>query len=334
MKLMVVCRGSASEGLGHLFRARTFARAATKRAQVHLVCIAPAHLHALFDDAGCQVDLVEDASRLGDFARDARPDVCVLDMTSLPEATVRELKASVPHLVSISPVFSHMELLDAVFTRSTRPEPVPRIAVHGGLKYAIFSDSCHPIDQRTFSRHLKRPELPVAVCMGGTDAANTTLRVLRELVKVDRPCTFWTLLGEGYEHSYAQLVEVVRDARRHEVVLASTSRSMWTVMGNCVLAVTAGGLTALEAVYAGLPAITLLASSDRRSLMAPLYEIDAILDGGVASDPSLANLGTLVNELHANRKELQAIRDRCRGLVDDRGAERTLDVIEEAVQPR
>ena len=36
-------------------------------------------------------------------------------------------------------------------------------------------------------------------------------------------------------------------------ILAKTNRSMWRVLGNCSLAILAGGVTSYEAAFAGCP---------------------------------------------------------------------------------
>jgi spore coat polysaccharide biosynthesis predicted glycosyltransferase SpsG len=203
------------------------------------------------------------------------------------------------------------------------------VQVFGGLKYAIFNERCLVIDDAGFERNLTLNELPIAVCMGGADAANKTLAVLRALKTLKDPSTIWVLLGEGYAHCYNQLVDAVRTSSRHEIILAKANRSMWRVLGNCAVAVLAGGLTTVEAVYAGLPTINLCERPEHHGLMRELFEAGVALDGGPFSEASLAALPATLRELGRHRDRLRAMRQRTRGLADLDGPKRVLREIEQ-----
>lgn len=334
MKLLLACRGSAQEGLGHLFRTRTFARVASARHPIAIACIVPPHLRGYFSEFEGRIHFFDDPAQIADFAEELRPDVTVLDLTSCPTGPLQRIRQSTGCLASLSPVFDPATELDLLFTRSDRSPAIAGVEIHAGLEFAIFSDSCRRIEDDEFNRSIGQVALPVAICMGGGDAANRTRQVLETLVQTSLPCTFWTLLGEGYEHSYADLVAVVRNVPQHEVVLANTSRSMWSIMGNCALSFSAGGLTAVESVYAGLPCITLLPDPERRFLMEPLYELGALLDTGGVGAEGLRTARSQLERLHRERSELLALRSRCAGLIDPHGARRVLDVLEHRAAAR
>ncbi|HMR67750.1 MAG TPA: hypothetical protein PKE64_27380, partial [Anaerolineae bacterium] len=59
MKLQVVCRGSTKEGLGHLFRTRTFAKTAQLNHQVSVVAIVEPDLQVIFSELDCPVYFAE-----------------------------------------------------------------------------------------------------------------------------------------------------------------------------------------------------------------------------------------------------------------------------------
>jgi len=328
MKLQIVCRGSTQEGLGHLFRTRTFARAVQHLHETEVVAIVQEGLESILVGMDCPVRFVRDDKYILSYLQEYQADVLIFDLTRIDTAVFQEIK-SIPHLTaSLSPVFDHMSSIDVLFTRVKHSPPIDGVKIYGGLEYAIFNDHGIVIDDMTYERNLSLSELPIAVCMGGTDAANKTLAVVQSLVKSLDPFTIWVLLGEGYAHSYNALVEAVKDNRSHEVVLAKTNRSMWQVMSNCVLGILAGGLTTIEALYAGLPTINLLAKQEHFDVMHELFDMRVCLYGGTFSPEALSTMVKTVEYLNQNRNQLKEVRAHCKGLIDTRGSERVVKKLE------
>lgn len=331
MKLQVVCRGSIQEGLGHLLRTRTFARHAATLHEVEVVAIVEPELENLLAGLDCPVRFVQTDAAALLRVRAFAPDALLFDTTRFEAGLMDDAAASGFLLGSISPVFEHLSRMDLVFTRSRRNPAFGNARVLGGLEYAIFNDRCLVIDDATYERNLARPDLPIAVCMGGADAANKTLLILEALASLEEPTTIWVLLGEGYAHSYNQLVDTVRGDLRHEVILAKASRSMWRILGNCALGLMAGGLTTVEAVYAGLPTINLFDRPEHAGMLTELFEAGVCLNGGLVFGRSLQPTLEALRRLSAGRDELRAMRERTKGLVDALGPVRVLREIEQAV---
>ena len=331
MKLQVVCRGSVQEGLGHLLRTRTFARHAAPEHDLEVVAIVEPELENLLAGLACRVRFVRSDAAALECLRAFEPDALMFDTTRFDPGLMDDA-ASAGFLVgSISPVFEHLARMDVVFTRTRRNASLGSARVYGGLQYAIFNDYCQAIDDASYERSLGRKELPIGVCMGGADAANKTLIVLQALAGLVEPTTIWVLLGEGYAHSYNQLVDAVRCDSRHEIILAKANRSMWQILGNCALGVMAGGLTTVEAVYAGLPTINVFERVEHAAMLTELFEAGVCLNGGLMSGRSLEPAAAAVRRLSADRAELRAMRGRTRGLVDPLGPVRVLREIEQAV---
>ncbi len=330
MKLQVVCRGSTKEGLGHLFRTRTFAKTAQLNHQVSVVAIVEPDLQVIFSELDCPVYFAEREQDILPLVQTNPADVLIFDLTHLDKDIFQRV-THIPRLTaSISPIFEHIPQIDVLFTRTARAPQIPGVQIYGGLQYAIFNEHCQTITDDTFIQNLKLPELSIAVCMGGTDAANKTLAVLKALMHVPDSCTIWVLLGEGYAHSYNALVETARYNPRHEVILAKTGRSMWRVMSNCVLAILAGGLTTVEAICAGLPTINLFERSEHIDVISQeLFELGVCLNGGVFSDTTLTTMVTTVKHLYHKRQQIYAMHQRTKGLVDTDGSKRVLRKLEQ-----
>ena len=329
MKLQILCRGSIKEGLGHLLRTRTFARHAQSTHEVEVVAIVEPGLEPVLSGLDCPLHCVRDDNAAVTHVNRFEPDVFVFDVTWCEPVLIEAATRRSVLVTSISPVFAEAAKLDVLFSRSARAEAPSGVQVLGGLQYAIVGEHCHPVDDEAFERSLALPELPVAICMGGADAANKTLSVLRALTAIPEPLSLIVLLGEGYAHSFNALVDAVRNDARHEVVLAKTNRSMWRLMSQCAVAVLAGGITTIEAVHAGLPTINLFEQPVHQAVMDELLESGVCLNGGLFSERSLATTVQLLRDLNRNREKLRHLRERTRGLVDRHGPARVLREMEQ-----
>jgi spore coat polysaccharide biosynthesis predicted glycosyltransferase SpsG len=331
MRIEILCRGSSREGLGHLLRARTFARYARRRHEVAIMAIVEPGLESVFEDMAGDVTFARSDAELAGHIGRTSPDAICFDTVWIDPDVFAVARARRCVTVSLSPVFDHMDQVDILFTRSKRYPMLPGVSVFAGLQYAIFSEHCMVIGDAPYRANLSLQDLPIAVCMGGSDAANKTLRVIRALTAMPMRSTIWVLLGEGYAHSYNSLVEQVRGSTTHEVILAKTNRSMWRIMNQCAVAVLAGGLTTIESVYAGLPSINLFERQEHVDAMATdLFDAGVCLNGGLFSEESLLTLVTEMDALDRNRDRLWEMHTRSHGILDRHGSERVLREIENA----
>lgn len=324
-RVLFVCKGSATDGLGHLTRTRAVAEAAARLTDVRVIAIGGAPARMLLGGSGIdhavvanEQNALADAGRLG-------ADVVVFDMLSLEESVFRSLSQGV-RSVSLSPIFDRLQQVDVVFHRTAIPDAswsltsgTPEFRM--GLQYAVIGRHCERTPTPEYERIVRRDNLSVAVSMGGADAANKTLDVIRALGAYDRKLLLWVMLGEGYGHSYQELVDCAREAK-HEIILAKTNESMWHILGTCAVAVLAGGTTTYEAAYAGLPSLNVLERGDRRFLLQELAECGACRILGDDARASLDSLPSSIANLDKDRGALLAMHRASAGLVDDSGAER------------
>ena len=324
MSWLFVCRGSAEDGLGHVIRTRAVAEALPPGTGAEVVAIGDSLAAAMLDGLALPWTVVSaDADVAGRSA-----EVVVFDTIPL-DGAVFDALAPGAVTASLSPIFDHLDRVDLAFNRTRYGEsgPASDPRLHYGLEYAIVREACRPIDTAVFEAHLAEDPLSIAITMGGADAPNRTLRVLDALRDVRAPATFWVLLGEGYAHSYRDLVNAVKRDARHEVVLAKTNRSMWRILRNCSLAILAGGVTTYEAARAGLPSVNLMASAGHAFLVRELVEKGAAIDAGVLGDAGLASLRATIDRLEQSRDELLQMHLAAKPLIDGRGAQRVVEAI-------
>lgn len=317
-RVTFVCRGSTDVGLGHVMRSRTVADAlaASGRAVVRLVAIGDDAVDTLLRDRPYPVLVTADDADAAAIVRTTQPHVAAFDLTNLATSHFRRAAAGAV-TVSLSPVFDRLPEIDTLFHRAAHHPLGPRRGWRLGPRWAVVRPGCAPITEPRYLESIAPGHpLPVAVCMGGGDAANATRDVLERLREIDRPLLIWALLGEGYRHSFDELEQTVRADRRHEIILARTTNSMWQVLRGCAVAILAGGTVTYEAAAAGLPSINLLNDPDHA------YLIDDLTGAGAAFAARPGTLAAMIASLEADRPRLLTAHRAARGLVDDRGADR------------
>ncbi len=330
-RVTFLCRGSTEVGLGHVMRTRAVADAlaADGRTVVRLVAIGDDAAASLLATRTYPVHVARDEAEATAAAAATRPHVVVLDTTTLSRAGFDRVAAGA-RTASLSPVFDRLEDVDACFHRARRHPDGRRPGWRLGPEWAVVRPEVVPIpdDRYAAATDPTRP-LPVAVCMGGGDAANDTRRILERLRAVDRPLLVWALLGKGYRHSIDELERTATADRRHEVILARTTHSMWHVLRDCALAVLAGGTVTYEAAAAGLPSVNLLADPARAWLVEDLVDAGAAFLAGGPEPPAAGHdpLVELVTRLSVDRAALRAARHAARGLVDGGGTGRIAEAL-------
>jgi len=329
MKLQIICRGTTKEGLGHLIRTHTFAARAQISHDVEIIAIVEKGFGSILNDLSCEIHCVQTDQDVLPFIESSNPDIVLFDLTRL-DKTIFLRAIERPYLsVSLSPVFEYKEQVNILISRSVSTDSSPGVRILGGLEYAIFNDNCMVIGDIPYRQILSSPELSIAICMGGADAANKTLAVLQALGNCKIYGTIWVILGEGYEHSYDALVQCLHKNKKQEIIFAKTNRSMWKIMSNCALAILAGGLTTVESVYAGLPTINLFERQEHIDAMATeLFDLGVCVNGGLFSEPALKHLCKYVQDLNNNRELLWQMHKQSNGLIDCRGSDRVLSELQ------
>lgn len=307
-------------------RSRTIAAEIRGDAVVKLVVIGDRYVEGLLAGRGVRYEIVPDEAAAMALFETTRPEAVVFDLVHFGAAKFDRIARSCT-TVSVSPVFDRLEDVDHFFHRTRELGEMFDVArfrgrMHAGFDFAVIRPGCRRINEADYERHLFGQPLSVALSMGGADAGNKTLRVLRRIAAIDRPMLFWVLLGEGYGHSYEALVDCVKASSRHEIILAKTSDSIWRVMHGCAVALLGGGMITYEAAFAGLPSINLFEQADQQFLVKELVACGAALCAGSPLDAAIENAASAIGRFDGARQELLAMHRRCRDLIDGEGARR------------
>jgi spore coat polysaccharide biosynthesis predicted glycosyltransferase SpsG len=330
MNLTFIIKASPSIGYGHLIRSRTLARDLTglmkKADSLHYYVIGDPQLAGLLSGEPFPFEVFESESDLlAQRTKLCFDDFVAFDMLSVEDDLYDEVRGRASSLVSISPVFNRLTDVDLFFHRSKYHSSSfgPNTDVHKGLDYALIQASCARIRAASFKEHLYDDKLSIAVSMGGGDAANQSLATLAALNDLKKDCTIWLMLGEGYSHSYDDLIAESRKSH-HEIILAKTLSSMWKVLGLSSLLILPGGVTTYEAAYSGLPVLNIVRDPSQRFLIQELLELGVGDEVPAVDDGELV---TRVEHFEQNRDLLYEMHLNSKGVIDGHAGERIFDVL-------
>lgn len=327
-RALFLCRGSYYDGLGHVVRSKSVSRVMKARADIKLVVIGDSNVDNLLLDFP-ESEVVATESEAIKKIEEFSPQLCFVDLINLERPNMERI-AELAVTVGLSPIFHQMDRLDLLFHRTevldktwpTGPE------IRSGLEYTVLGEHCTRISESAFRRTLDSPTLSVAVSMGGTDSANKTLQMINTIKRSTGKLLLWVLLGEGYAHSYQDLVEEVGDSP-HEIILVKTRDSMWRILETCAVAVLAGGTTTYEAAYAGLPSLNSLEAPEHEFLIRELVDARVCDRIGDSFAESLENVLPAIDRLGKDRRPLLDMHLSSRGLIDASGSYR---IVEESLE--
>ncbi len=335
MKLLFICKASTTTGLGHLIRSRSFVSELLKERpglEVDFYIIGEPLVERLLTEIKFAYTIVENEDQI---PLQANYDICFFDLIPIDPNFFQKVKSRTALTVSLSPIFDKLLEVDLIFNRTKYHQQLTEFLpgqFYGGLEHSIIQSNCKKINTSVYEENLELDQFPIALIMGGGDAANKTLQFLKSLKNCTVPATFWVLLGEGYSHSYNELIEVIKKDSKHEIILAKTNRSMWQILRNCILAILPGGITTYEAAYAGLPTINMLEEDDKYYLIQELEEYEVCFYNGVINEENLDRLNRLIESLYQNKKLLLQMHINSKGLISANSPIKILEICEHKIE--
>ena len=303
MRIFIITEGSEQSGLGHLYRVKSFALKFLKEEHISIKIYIDIskNLISIFSDLEKFLVHKTTNENLVKEIQHFRPDFIIFDLLKIDDLLFEKIINLNVKTVSFSPIFNKLEYVDYLFTRGNLKYPKgPKI--FSGIEYVLIGNHVKKISEEIYKSNLNEEFLPIAITLGGTDAPNKTLNVIQSLVKYKKKLQIWVLLGEGYKHSYTNLVKMLKDNPLHEIILARTNQSMWNILKNTVLAITAGGLTAFEAATAGLPTINIVEKSQHTKLLNDLIASKIAYEVGVFPNYNEKKLLGIIDELNCKKK--------------------------------
>lgn len=191
-----------------------------------------------------------------------------------------------------------------------------------GTRYALLRRQFLP--WTNWKRQTAQVGRKVLVTLGGSDPHNVTLEVMRSLreVKLEK-LEAVVIVGEVNSH-YESLLSFLKDSQVPTRLLTSAFTQMPEWMAWADLAVAAGGITAWELAFMGVPTISLILADNQKPTVERLGEMGVIINLGLDDDFSPIQLAQIVERLLLAPEIRAEMTSRGQKLVDGEGADRVM----------
>lgn len=193
-----------------------------------------------------------------------------------------------------------------------------------GPTFALLRGEFREWRDRNQERRINSQIENILVTMGGVDAENYTLRVLKEITKSEfaKNCAFTVVLGRSYIHTttlYAFL-----DTSKLKVSVLSNVKNIAEIMNESDLCIGAAGSTSWERCCMGLPTITLSIADNQIDIAKELSKRNIVIHSNMSN--LLQNFDQFFDD---SGKELRmTLSTTSRQICDGYGTLRVLDELE------
>lgn len=176
-----------------------------------------------------------------------------------------------------------------------------------------------------YTRELPEKADKILITLGGGDAENHTLKILRAMNLINFPLTVRIIVGAVNPHYESVLREAKKS--RHAVGIFRAAQDMARMMAWADVAVSAGGTTVWELAYMGLPALLCVVAENQRYCVEVLDEDGIFKSAAWLSSRSSKDISDMLTEIIHDRNLREAMSKKERRLVDGKGVVRTLQEI-------
>lgn len=264
-KIVYIVDGGFKIGLGHVYQSIAFAKVLARLAEVCFLTKSEENIVNKIKDAGFLTFRLSDDSEIFNFLKEDTLDIVIFDKIDVSEELAKRIKEE-----------SKIKLV--IFTNLTDANRYAHIAVTAGIgsnfkniryvdeqtntlyfygpKYWIMRDEFHEIHRR--KKDLPKIARNILVIFGGSDPANLTTMVVKELFRLPASYKIDVILGASFGHidSLNQVLEEYKLANRAVKIHQDVS-NVAELMYEADLVITSPGLSTFEALYVGTPILLL-----------------------------------------------------------------------------
>jgi len=201
-------------------------------------------------------------------------------------------------------------------------EPSTRLLV--GTSYAMLRREFFSL--RNQKRDSPRVARKILITMGGSDADNLTLGVMRLLVQI-KELEVVAVVGDGNPH--LQVLKRCASESAAEVRIVKNVMNMAELMAWADLAIIAAGGTLWELLCVGCPVLSFARNSLQAGILSSLDRSQVVHFLGYAKAFNRSVLATTIGDVVSDPLRRARMSERGRNMIDGRGAERVCKILQE-----
>jgi spore coat polysaccharide biosynthesis predicted glycosyltransferase SpsG/CMP-N-acetylneuraminic acid synthetase len=327
--------GSASLGMGHVFRSLAIADALreTSRAEIAFLMSAE-HQEGLLQVSreGYPVRAISGAKAEAalEHVRDYSPSILINDLPTLEEGYLRALShlgATTVNLVDTMDDLETDEYAQVIVSVMNAERETPE-GFYGGPRYAILRSHFQGRE-----KEIRKDPQKVLLTFGGSDPQGLTLKAASALEALDPSVEVVAVAGpafslrrefEALQRTMVRKVPLIHDAQGHIADL----------MLEADLVLCSGGMSVYEIAALGTPGVVLGQNAREESRMRGFSCHGTIEYLGLGTEVGGEEVLEAVSRLLFDPGRRREMSERGRALVDGLGASRAAEVVLESVRPQ
>jgi len=336
-------RGGHDVGMGHVYRSMALAESMTAAGHdlSPFLCNDDPHSLATLQDHGHEVVSYSVSETIADGLENpdvlSAPDAVIVDVPEPIPGVLRSLKRTKPKTPIVAldyPDLSepHLDALVSLFNHdpSLKRPSAPHVKYYEGPQYAIIRESFRPF----LGRHRPVPDHPktLLVTFGGSDLNGHTVKVLNAL-RGFRDSTVKCHVVIGPTFSTAEEIRMVAESIALPSELHYSVRHMERLMFECDLGIHGSGTTFLEMASLGRPSVVIPQNDNEHRFANWFAERGALVNLGCADRLQPDAIRKAIEEMMADKTRRESMSKTLRRLVDGRGRERIIAVVESCLAP-
>jgi spore coat polysaccharide biosynthesis predicted glycosyltransferase SpsG/CMP-N-acetylneuraminic acid synthetase len=268
-------------------------------------------------------DVVANSSTGVSAIRAIDPDIIFLDILDTPGSYVRELhelSAAVINLEDLGDGADHADyVINALYEHSTTN--------HNqlfGAEYFVYEEA--PVADG----YEVRPDVQnVLLTFGGSDPANLSTRIARELGTRDLLYRYRLVLGPDF--SFEEEIGALPEAVRSQIEIFRDVPDMGELMRWADVAVCSGGRTVYELMAIGVPSIVVAQNCREADRMADLEDRGVIEYLGTAADLTDGDVADRLVALDDDYDRREMLNENATTFVDRRGIQRIMNLVHDVM---
>lgn len=194
-----------------------------------------------------------------------------------------------------------------------------------GIRYVLLGREF--LAWKEWKRKVPKVAKRVLVTLGGTDSANSTLKVIQALQDMDMSLEATVVIGASNAH--ADALEAAVGQGRLPIHLIYDAKNMPELMAWADVAISSAGSTAWELAFMGLPALVIVGAENQIAVGKWIEQAGTAQHLGWFADVDKGRISVNLRTLLADEGRRRIMSEQGRRSVDGYGAERLISKIKQ-----
>ena len=328
--------GSPTIGMGHVMRCLYLARQLARQRKMTVAFAVKENPWVMQAIQAKEYEIfplpaessAEEVSRVQEILRSFKADCVITDLRSPTEG----LWESIQTLGILSVVIDEWgskSVPSDLLTNGTivpawhRYQPVGDVTCLLGPEYALLDEQFATLHQQERPKHSGIPQ--VLIALGGDDPFFLTLKALQAAERLANPVCATVVIGPAFTNGRDIREAAARS--KHSITVYENVTNMAELMFQADVAITAGGLIALELACSGTPGLILCEVDHQLDTAAVLEAAGAALHLGLGTELSEKKLEGYLSGLLQDKALQASMQQAGKQLIDGKGTARITQAI-------